>query len=324
MPRKLRDSVVVITGASSGIGRATALRMAKSGATLVVAARSGQALSDVVSECRQHTLQAISVPTDVADLASVQALRERAIECFGRIDVWINNAAVSAMGRFEDIPIEIVRRVIETNLIGYIHGARAALDCFREQGTGVLINISSQVGIGGQPYAAPYVITKYAIRGLTDCLRQELLGSDIRVCTVLPGSVDTPHYEHAANYTGRAVKPLGPRIDPDAVASAITRLAERPQHERIVGRTGYFLRVLHGIAPSIYERAARWKTDRDQFQDATADQTEGNVFASMPEISGSSGGWRRREPAWTRATAIKIGSSVLAGLVLAGLLKMRH
>lgn len=144
MPRSLRDSVAVITGASSGIGRATALKMAQAGATVVVAARSEGPLRQVASQCAKLSSRAIAVPTDVADATAVQALAERAITTFGRIDVWVNNAAVSVIARFEDTPIESLRRVIETNLLGYINGARAVLACFREQGNGVLINISSR------------------------------------------------------------------------------------------------------------------------------------------------------------------------------------
>jgi NAD(P)-dependent dehydrogenase (short-subunit alcohol dehydrogenase family) len=251
MPRKLRDSVVVITVASSGIGRATALRMAQAGATVVLAARSEQPLQQVVAECAKSGSRAIAVSTDVTDEAAVRALANRAVESLGRIDVWVNSAAVSVIARFEDMPAEALRRVIDTNLLGYVNGARAALACFREQGSGALINVSSQVALGGQPYASAYVMTKYAIRGLTDCLRQELLGTGIQVCTVLPGAVDTPIYTHAANYSGRAVKPLTPILDANRVAAAIAHLAEHPKHEIMIGWSGHFLSALRGLAPSL-------------------------------------------------------------------------
>ncbi len=140
MPRKVGDAVVVITGASSGIGRATALAFARRGATVVVAARREQALRGVATECEQLGGRALAVPTDVTDEAAVRSLARRAVESFGRVDVWVNNAAVGLFGRFEDTPLEAYRRVIETNLFGYIYGARAALPIFREQGSGVLIN----------------------------------------------------------------------------------------------------------------------------------------------------------------------------------------
>lgn len=133
--------------------------MARCGATVVLAARSGQSLDNVASECRKLTSRVLAAPTDVTNAAAVQSLADRAIETFGRIDVWVNNAAVSVIARFEDTPLEALRHVIETNLMGYIHGAQSALRYFREQDAGVLINVSSQVALGGEPYASAYVMT---------------------------------------------------------------------------------------------------------------------------------------------------------------------
>lgn len=206
MPRPIEDSVVVITGASSGIGRAAAQEFARRGATLVLAARRAQALDEVARECKELGGHALAVPTDVTDEAAVQDLARRAIETFGRIDVWVNNAAVTLFARIEEAPYEDYRRVIETNLLGYVHGARAAIPYFREQGSGVLVNVSSVVGKVGQPNTSAYCATKFAIVGLSECLRQELLDvEDIHVCTVMPPSVDTPIFQHAANYTGRVI-----------------------------------------------------------------------------------------------------------------------
>ena len=131
--RRLRDSVVVITGASSGIGRATSLAFARRGATVVIAARRELLLKELAAECQRMSGLSLAVPTDVTDSTACENLARRAIESFGRIDVWVNNAAVTAFGRLEETPADASRQVIETNLLGCMHGARAALPYFREQ-----------------------------------------------------------------------------------------------------------------------------------------------------------------------------------------------
>jgi len=137
-----RNQVVVITGASSGIGKATALEFARRGASLVVAARRGNALEDLVAECQALGAQARAVPADVSDEAAVRNIAKEAVRRFGKIDIWINNAGVSAAGKLEQLPSDVFRRIIDVNLFGCVHGAKAALPVFREQGRGVLINVA--------------------------------------------------------------------------------------------------------------------------------------------------------------------------------------
>jgi NAD(P)-dependent dehydrogenase (short-subunit alcohol dehydrogenase family) len=149
MKRTLDGMVVVITGASSGIGRATAIELATSGATVVATSRDAVALDKVVSECEAAGGRAIAIPADVTREDEVEAVGHLAISRFGRIDVWINNAAVALFATFETAPSDVYRRVIETNLFGYVHGARVAIKQFKQQHHGVLINIDSVTAAEG-------------------------------------------------------------------------------------------------------------------------------------------------------------------------------
>ncbi|HEY8477503.1 MAG TPA: SDR family oxidoreductase [Chloroflexota bacterium] len=293
VPRPLHSAVIVVTGASSGIGRATALAFARRGASIVLAARRAAALRNLAAECERLGGRALAVPTDVTDERAVRALAQRAVETFGRLDVWVNNAGVALFSRFEEAPPEVFRRVIETNLLGYVHGARAALPLFRHQGSGVLINNASVFGGIGAPYWSAYVTTKFGIRGFSACLRQEVRDApDIHVCTVLPASIDTPLFQHGGNYTGRAIKPVRPVYDAEAVAEAIVRLAERPRREVFVGAAGRLLLLLHTLLPGLAERLIAFWVERDSLQKRTAPPSPGNLFQPMPEWTTVSGGWK--------------------------------
>jgi NADP-dependent 3-hydroxy acid dehydrogenase YdfG len=172
--QRIEDSVVVLTGASSGIARAAALAFAERGASVVVAARSADSLRQVALDCEQAGGRALPVCTDVTDEAAVQALAAQAQHAFGRIDVWVNAAAVMAYGEFEKVPTETYRWVLETNLFGQIHGARAVLPYFREQRRGTLINLGSVWGSVSSPYVSSYVTSKFGVRGFSEALQEEL------------------------------------------------------------------------------------------------------------------------------------------------------
>ncbi|MEA5515275.1 SDR family oxidoreductase [Nodularia sp. UHCC 0506] len=318
MPRPIKNSVIVITGASTGIGRATALEFAKQRATLLLAARNEKALEEVAQDCQRLGATAVAMRTDVSRESAVQDLADGAISNFGRIDVWVNNAAVSLFARFEEAPPDLFRQVIETNLFGYIYGARAVLPHFREQGSGNLINVSSVVGVTGQPYTSPYTISKYAIRGLSDSLRMELYldnAQDIHVCTVLPGSIDTPIFQHAANYTGRQTKAMSPVYPAKQVAEAIVGLVDKPQREIIVGQSVYLMLLQKTLAPDLFEPMMAKQVDQDHFQDhKPAPLSDGNVFEPTQDYTGISGNWigtggLTSQDVWdmARETAQKIG-----------------
>lgn len=294
MARELRGAVVVITGASSGIGRASALAFARAGARLALAARSPAPLQELASECGQLGGEAIAVATDVGDEAAVRRLADAAIERFGRIDVWVNGAGVIAYGRFEDLPADVFRGVIETNLFGQVNGARAALAQFRRQGDGTLINVASVWGRLTSPQVSPYVTSKFAVRAFSECLRQELADvPGIQVATILPQAVDTPIFGHAANYGGRAVRPIPPLLDPERVALGILRCARTPAGEVTFGRLGRALEVLHACAPRLYDRTVARGFEAGSFGPQRRPATAGNVLTPSPSPQPAVGGdWR--------------------------------
>jgi NAD(P)-dependent dehydrogenase (short-subunit alcohol dehydrogenase family) len=288
----IQGKVVVITGASSGIGRATAYRFAKAGARLVVAARRTKPLDVAVHECAKLGGQATAVQVDVTDPDSVANLARRAVESYGRIDIWVNNAAVALYARVDEGPLEAHRRVIETNLLGYLYGSRIAVRIFRQQGRGVLVNVCSATAYVGQPYSSAYVASKFGIRGLSESIRQEVSDCpEIRVCTVMPGATDTPFFQHAGNYMGRAVQPLRPIADARRVASAIVATAERPIRTTFVD-IARVLPLLKAIAPGWIEAYVGNLVRKGQFRDEPAPASPGNLFEPMAEGDDVSGGWR--------------------------------
>jgi hypothetical protein len=167
----------------------------------------------------------------------------------------------------------------------------------------------------GQPFTSAYVATKWAIRGLSECLRQELsldAVKDIHVCTVMPASIDTPLFQHAANYTGRGVKPMNPVYDAEQVAQAIVRVAEHPRREVMVGNAGRMLALLHTLAPAWAERMLARRVEKDHFQDRLVPRSAGNLFEPMSEWTGVSGGWTAQEGTARRGFTLPAGLVAIA------------
>lgn len=296
---RTRDSVIVITGASSGIGRATALAFARKKARLVLAARRSEALESLAGECRKRGAKALAVPTDVVSAASMDGLAARAVEEFGRIDVWVNNAAVAVFGAFLDVPLSDYQRVLDVNVMGYVRGAQAVLPHFRARGSGILINVSSVEAVIAQPYGTAYAISKAAERALGVSLRSEILlegRRGIHVCTVLPATIDTPIYQQAANYTGYKVRPIPPVYSAQRVARTIVKLTQKPRREVAVGPTGRLLLLKHKVVPGAIEAGTARVVNKTHLSRRHAAGSSGNLYrpSAAKRTARVEGGWHGR------------------------------
>jgi short-subunit dehydrogenase len=265
----LKGRIAVITGASSGFGKGAALKLAREGARVVMAARRGELLEAVAAECRAEGGEAIACPADVSRREDVERLAEAAINAFGRFDVWINDAGVGALGPFERIPLDIHAKVIETNLLGTLYGSYCAYRQFLAQDGGILINIASELGFSSVPYYSSYTASKHGVVGLSDSLRQEVKQNDhrgIHICTIMPTAHDTPFFDHAANYTGHKIAPPTPLHDPQNVVDTIVRIARDPEDKEIVGADGVVKLIMANVAAPLAEKAEAAMMDRVQMQ----------------------------------------------------------
>lgn len=296
--------VVVLTGASSGIGRATAQAFADRGSRLVLAARDRGTLDIVAAECEARGADVLVVPTDVTDAAAVQALADAALARFGVIDVWINNVGVGAVGRFDVVPLDAHRRVIESNLIGHMNGAYAVIPHFRRRRRGTLINMISLGGWAAAPYAAAYTASKFGLRGLSESLRAELGSfSDIHVCEVYPTFVDTPGVSHGANYTGKHLRPPPPLVDPRQVADTLVSLSKLPRASVNIGSVAWPARLAHAAAPDLVARVSGWMMEMALRRAKPAPIGEGNLFAPS-QGHAIDGGYLQSEPGHSSRNAV--------------------
>ncbi len=255
MGRPIAEQVVVITGASQGIGRETALQLATRGASVVVAARNQEALEELSRQVERIGGEVEAVVTDVADAEQVDRLAARAVERFGRIDTWVNNAGVSIYAPAERLEPDEMERLIQVNLLGQMYGARAAIPHLRRAGGGTIVNVGSALSDRAIPLQSAYVASKHGVAGFSEALRLELMadGSGIDVVLVMPSSMNTPLFRSARSKLGVEPVPVPPVYEPRVVAEAICHVAEHGGREVVVGGWGKLLTVVQWLSPTLLD-----------------------------------------------------------------------
>jgi short-subunit dehydrogenase len=253
----------------------------------------------------------------VGNESQMEELARKAVERFGRIDIWINNAGVGAVGLIEDVPSDVFERLIKTNLFGVVYGTKAAIKQMKQQDRGLIINIASQLGKMGLKYYWPYAISKFGVVALGQSVRQELLDHNIDCCTVMPATIDTPFFQHSGTYAGRKLKAMPPIHTVDDVLKTIFGLVQNPKREVFVGNSGRAMHAMNLLAPGKYEKFGAYKMDKDHLEKSPHPNTPGAVFEPMQEGSGIDGGWARRE------RMKKLGKLAMVAAVAAPLLALK-
>jgi short-subunit dehydrogenase len=297
--KKVKDQVVVVTGASSGIGLATAELLAQKGASVVLAARSEKTLNEVVARITAKGGKAVAVVCDVTDRAQVNRLATTAVEKFGRIDTWVNNAGLGLWGRLDETPEADARKLFDVNFWGLVNGCLAALPHLKKQG-GALVNVGSEVSDSYAPLMGIYVATKHAVKGYTDCLRVEIEEVDkapVAITLIQPGATDTPFPQHARNVTDKEPKIPNPQDDPEHVAEAILEAAETPIREKKVSVSASLNATLAKVAGGVVDILAGKKT-ADMHYDEPPRNPQGalNQPSEATGVAGQTRGTGGKEP----------------------------
>jgi NAD(P)-dependent dehydrogenase (short-subunit alcohol dehydrogenase family) len=272
--------VVIMLGASSGIGRACARAFAAQGARVVLAARGSERLTQARRECDDDgATAALALTADVLEQDQLQHVVDRAVAAFGRIDVVVHSANVMAYGTIEQVPPRVFERVVDTAILGTANVARSILPTFREQGRGTLVIVTSLLASVPVPSMGAYIAGKWGQLALARVLQLEVRNEpDVHVCTVAPGSVDTPIFRHAANFAGHVGRPPPPVVSAQKVAQAVLRTADRPVKRRSVGPANGIVVLGYRMLPRLYDRLVGPLARIAVFARDTLPPTEGNVF----------------------------------------------
>ena len=319
------EQVIVITGASSGIGLVTAKRAARRGTRVVLAARNEGDLRNAVADIRHEGGRAVHVVADVSDATQVDHIAAAAVREFGGIDTWVNNAAVSMYGRTMEISVEDMRRQFDVNYWGQVYGSRTAVQHLRGGG-GALINVASALADRAIPLQGNYCAAKHALKAFTDSLRMELEeeGVPISVSLVKPSSIDTPFFEKAKTYLGVEPQPVPPVYAPEIAADAILACAERPIRDVIVGGSGRMLSIADNL-PALADRyMVNTLFDAQQTDMPSGDRPD-NLYTPVADDGGERGrNWSGRTKGTSlytagvlhpRAAAVAVAAFVVAGAI---------
>jgi len=325
--KPLAEQVLVITGASSGIGRTAARMAAARGARVVLAARDRRALDDAVAECaragRKRGGEAVAVRCDVSVARDVERLARAAERAFGGVDTWVNNAGASIYGRLDAVPVDDLRQLMDVNFWGVVYGSRAAVPLLAEGGGGALVNVGSVLSDRAIPLQGMYSATKHAVKGFTDALRMEVeeAGLPVSVSLVKPASIATPFYDVARNYMDRRPRPVPPVYAPEVAARAILTCAVRPTRDLYAGGAARALAASGRVAPRLTDRAMERALFTMQQDDAPPKHRRGNLDDALDHAA-ERGRWAERghvaEHSPYTAVAGAGAGRLLAGLVAAG------
>jgi short-subunit dehydrogenase len=327
--KPIKDQVIVITGASSGIGLATALEAARRGARVVLASRDEADIKQAADQITAAGGQATPVVVDMGDQASVEALAEQAIVAYDRIDTWVNNAGVSIYGKLDEVPLDDAHRLFETNYWGVVHGSLAALPHLKLHG-GALINVGSELSETAMPLQGHYAASKHAVKGFTDTLRMELHhdGVPVSVTLIQPAAIDTPYPEHAMNYLGVEPKHAPPVYAPEIVAEAILACAESPRRNLRIGGAAKMFTTMEKVAPSFGDRMKEM-TAFDQQRTDEAPRDDDTLYTPRPgdgRVRGNYPGRVMKRSLYTAAALNPVktllGAAAIVGL--AGVLSSRR
>jgi short-subunit dehydrogenase len=327
--KKLNEQVIVITGASSGIGLVTARRAAKQGARVVLVARSDESLRKLAEEINNSGGKAIAIAADVANEEDVRRVSDEAVKHFGGFDTWVNNAGVSIYGNLLEVSLEDMRQLFETNLWGLIHGSLTAARHLKQRGGGAIVNVGSTLSDRAIPMQGAYCASKHAVKGFTDSLRMELEAekAPISVTLVKPAAIDTPYTQHARNYMPVEPKNPPPVYAPEVVADVILHCAAHPVRDVFAGAGGKLISAQGYYVPRLTDKyMERFMTDQQKTDEPPRSREHHGLYEPSGELKerGGYAGHVFKSSLYSKATLHPIVTAAVAlsaGLAVAVLMR---